>query len=61
MYRGLQSLLSKAGRLASRRLIPGLALAVLLLAPIREMSAVELNVLAAGAVEAVVRDMVGSF
>ena len=61
MYRGLQSLLSKAGRPTSRRLIPGLALAVLLLAPIREVSAVELNVLAAGAVEAVVRDMVGSF
>ena len=35
MYRGLQSLLSKAGRPTSRRLIPGLALAVLLLAPIR--------------------------
>jgi molybdate transport system substrate-binding protein len=39
----------------------GLAVAVLLLAPIREASAVELNVLAAGAVEAVVRDVVGSF
>ena len=38
-----------------------LALGALLFAPIREVSAVELNVLAAGAVEAVVRDMVGSF
>jgi molybdate transport system substrate-binding protein len=44
-----------------RRLILGLTLAVLLLAPTREVSAVELNVLAAGAVEAVVREVVGSF
>ena len=61
MYRGLQSLLSKVGLRPSRRLILGLALATLLLVPIQEASAVELNVLAAGAVEAVVRDMVGSF
>jgi molybdate transport system substrate-binding protein len=38
-----------------------LAVSALLLAPIREVSAVELKVLAAGAVEAVVRDMVGCF
>ena len=49
------------GLQTSRRLILILALAALLLAPIWEVSAVELNVLAAGAVEAVVRDMVGSF
>ena len=40
---------------------PALALGALLLDPVREVRAVELNVLAAGAVEAVVRDMVGSF
>ncbi len=61
MHRGPQSLLSKVGLQTSRCLILGLALAILLFAPIREVSAVELNVLAAGAVEAVVRDMVGSF
>jgi len=61
MYRGLQSLLSKVGLPASGRMILGLALAILLYTPIQEVSAVELNVLAAGAVEAVVRDMVGSF
>ncbi len=61
MYRGRQVLLSKVGLRTSRRLILVLALATLLLAPIQEVSAVELNVLAAGAVEAVVRDMVGSF
>ena len=61
MYRGPQSLASKVGLQTSRRLILGLALAALLLAPIREVSAVELNVLAAGAVEAVVRELVWSF
>ena len=61
MYRGPQSPLSKAGGQTSRRLFLGLGLAALLLSPIREVSAVELNVLAAGAVEAVVRDVVGSF
>jgi len=61
VYNGTRSLLSKIGLQGSRCLILGLGLAVLLLAPIREVSAVELNVLAAGAVEAVVRDMVGSF
>ncbi len=61
VYKVPQSLLSKVGLQTSRRLILGLALPALLLAPIREVSAVELNVLAAGAVEAVVRDMVGSF
>jgi molybdate transport system substrate-binding protein len=53
--------ISSFGLQTSRRLIFVLALAALLLAPIWEVSAVELNVLAAGAVEAVVRDMVGSF
>jgi molybdate transport system substrate-binding protein len=61
MRSGSQSLLPKVGLQTSRRLIFVLALAALLLAPIGEVSAVELNVLAAGAVEAVVRDMVGSF
>jgi molybdate transport system substrate-binding protein len=61
MYKGPQSRLSKAGLPMSRRLILGFVLAVLLLSPIQEVSAVELNVLAAGSVEAIVRDMVGSF
>ncbi len=61
MSRILQSVLSKACLRASRGPILGLAVALLLLASIQEVSAVELNVLAAGAVEAVVRDMVGSF
>lgn len=61
MHSSPQSLLSKVGWPTSRHLILGLALAALLLAPIREVSAVELNVLAAGAVEAVVRNVVGSF
>lgn len=61
MYNTLHSFLSKFDFLTSGRLMSGLALGVLLLAPIREVSAAELNVLAAGAVEAVVRDMVGSF
>ena len=61
MVKVLQSLLSKVGLRLSRRLIVGLALGALLPVPIREVSAAELNVLAAGAVEAVVRDMVGSF
>ena len=61
MYKVPQFLLSKAGSKISRRLILGLALPALLFVPIREVSAVELNVLAAGAVEAVVRDVVGSF
>ena len=61
MYQGLQFLLSKVGLLKGRRLIFALALGALLLAPGREVRAVELNVLAAGAVEAVVRDMVGNF
>jgi len=61
MYSGTKSRLSKAGWKKSRPLIIGLALGALLLAPVREVSAVELNVLAAGAVEAVVREMVGAF
>ena len=43
------------------RLALGLALAGLLLTAGREVKAVELNVLAAGAVESTVRDMVGTF
>src|SRR5512137_1240860 len=61
MYKPLQSMMSEVDLPTSRRLIIGLALAALLFAPIREVSAVELNVLAAGAVEAVVRDVVGRF
>ncbi len=61
MYRGLQSPLLMIGIQTSGCLILGLGLAFLLLVPIREASAVELNLLAAGAVEAVVRDMAGSF
>jgi molybdate transport system substrate-binding protein len=61
MHRGPQSLLSKVGLQTSRFLILGLALGILLFSPVREVCAEELNVLAAGAVEAVVRDMVGSF
>ena len=61
MYRGPQSMLSKVGLPTSRRLILGFALAALLLGPIGEVFAVELNVLAAGAVEAVVRDVAGNF
>jgi len=56
-----QSLSSKGGFLTPCRLILALALGALLVAPVREAPAVELKVLAAGAVEAVVRDMVGSF
>ena len=48
-------------RRPNTRLIGFLALSALLAVPSRELSAEELNVLAAGAVEAVVRDMVGSF
>jgi len=61
MSRFLQSVLSKVGLQASWRLILGFVVAPLLFVPIHKVSAVELNVLAAGAVEAVVRDMVGSF
>ena len=61
MYRSIQLLMAKVGWKTGRRLVLGLALAALLLAPLQEVSAVELNVLAAGAVEAVVREMVGSF
>src|SRR5512137_142995 len=43
------------------RITLGLGLAALLVAPGREVSAVELNVLAAGAVESILQDMVGTF
>jgi molybdate transport system substrate-binding protein len=61
MFTGLQSWQSKAGWQKRRALILCLGAAALLLTSIREVSAVELNVLAAGAVEAVVRDVAGSF
>ena len=61
MHRSFRALPSKAGSLTSRRLTLVLALSALLFAPVSEVRAAELNVLAAGAVEAVVRDMVGSF
>jgi molybdate transport system substrate-binding protein len=61
MRRGTPNRLSLVGSLAIPRLVCGLALAALLLAPGPEVCAVELNVLAAGAVEAIVRDMVGTF
>jgi molybdate transport system substrate-binding protein len=61
MCRFPQFLLSNAGFQTSLCLILALALPGLLFFPIREVSAEELNVLAAGAVEAVVRDVVGSF
>jgi len=61
MYRVPEFLLSMVGMQVNHGLILSFALAALLLAPIREVSAVELNVLAAGAVEAVVRDVVGNF
>jgi molybdate transport system substrate-binding protein len=53
--------LSKVGLQSRWRLILGFAVAPLLFVPFQEVSAVELNVLAAGAVEAVVREMVGNF
>jgi molybdate transport system substrate-binding protein len=58
MFRGSQLVLSKTG---FRRMLLGLSLMCSLLYPLREVLAAELNVLAAGAVEAVVRDMVGTF
>jgi molybdate transport system substrate-binding protein len=61
MNRISQSVLSKVGLQGSWQLIFVLAVTPLLFVPFQEVSAVELNVLAAGAVEAVVRDMVGSF
>jgi molybdate transport system substrate-binding protein len=61
MNRIPQSALSKVGLQVGWRLLLGLAVAPLLFVPFQEVSAVELNVLAAGAVEAVVRDMVGNF
>ena len=61
MNRDPQPKLSKVGFQTSQRLFLFLALAALLFGPIREVSAVELNVLGAGAVEAVVRDVVRGF
>ena len=54
-----------AGKLIPSRgpfsILGGLVLAALLFAPGREVLAVELNVLAAGATESILRDMVGTF
>ena len=61
MRKGGETRLSLVGSLAIPRLVCGLGLAALLLAPGREVFAVELNVLAAGAVESILRDMVGTF
>src|SRR5512147_2710796 len=61
MKKGLGFLTSKAGARAIQRWIPALALIALFLAPVGPVRAAELNVLAAGAVEAVVREMVGIF
>jgi molybdate transport system substrate-binding protein len=55
------SLLAAIGLPTGRFLTLSLTLTALLFAPIRAVGAAELNVLAAGAVEAVVRDMVGTF
>ncbi len=61
MNSSLQSQLSKVRLQTRQRLFQVLALAALLFSSTQEVSAVELNVLAAGAVEAVVRDVVGGF
>jgi molybdate transport system substrate-binding protein len=61
MRRSTQTRLSLVGSLSILRLVCGLGLAALLLFPGPEVCAVELNVLAAGAVESIVRDMVGTF
>jgi molybdate transport system substrate-binding protein len=61
MDKGFRFLSPKTGSRTSRRLILVLALSALLLAPVGEVRALELNVLAAGAVEAVVREMVAGF
>jgi molybdate transport system substrate-binding protein len=61
MHRSTRTLLPSFGPFAILRLVLGLALAALLLAAGREVRAVELTVLAAGATESTVRDMVGTF
>jgi molybdate transport system substrate-binding protein len=61
MYKVIQSLLSHAGLQPKRRAFLAFALCSLVLFPLRHASADELKVLAAGAVEAVMRDMAGSF
>ncbi len=61
MYKIQHSLLAKFGFPGGRVVVLGLTIAGLLSGPVPDASAVELNVLAAGAVEAVVRDMVGNF
>ncbi len=61
MQRIPRSMLRGMGFMTGRRVVFSFAFAALLLGSAPAASAVELNVLAAGAVEAVVRDMVGNF
>lgn len=61
MHRNPRTLLPSFGLFAILRPVLGLALAALPLAAGHEVWAVELNVLAAGATESTVRDMVGTF
>jgi molybdate transport system substrate-binding protein len=61
MHAGTWTLLSRFRSRLDARPILGLALAGLLLVSGREAFAAELNVLAAGAVESILRDMVGAF
>ena len=61
MHRSTRMLLPSIGPFAILRLALSLALATLLLTAGREVWAVELHVLAAGATESTVQDMVGTF
>ena len=61
MHRSACTFLPSFSPFAILRLVLGLALAVLLLSAGREVRAVELTVLAAGATESTVRDMVATF
>lgn len=61
MHQSTRTPLPSIGRFAILRPALGLALAALLLAAGHEVQAVELNVLAAGATESTVRDIVGTF
>jgi molybdate transport system substrate-binding protein len=61
MHTGTRTLLSLLRSRCVARMTLGIALVGLLLVPGREALAVELNVLAAGAVESILRDMAGAF
>ena len=61
MRHGTHAFQPSVGPSAILRMVMGLVLAALLLAAGREVLAVELNVLAAGATESTIRDMVGAF